>query len=129
MKLPLLEEACQAQLAVTAKDPVPPETVKFCDFGAISKLHEAAACITVTVLAAMVMVPVRAKAVMLASTVYCTVPLPVVLNPEVMCNHETLETAVQPLPKQLPGILTKTWPLKAAADVLTLVGLTVNSQN
>jgi hypothetical protein len=71
-----------------------------------------AACVTVNVWPAMVMVPERAAPVF-AATLYATVPLPVLLVPDVIVIHEALLDAVQ---AHVDPALTATEPVPPAAD-------------
>ena len=71
------------------------------------------ACVTVTLWPAMVSVAVRAVAVVLATALNATVPLPVPLAPEVTVSQLALLAAVQAQPV---GAVTDTEPV-AAADV------------
>jgi hypothetical protein len=85
--------------AVTATDPEPPASAMLWPVGAIVKVHGggagAAAWVTVNVVPAAAIVPVRALVPVLGETVNVTVPLPVPDCPPVMLIQATLVVAVQ----------------------------------
>lgn len=81
---------------VTATDPVPPVSATFCVVGAIVNVHGgggAAACETVNVWPAIVIVPLRAAPV-LAAAVKATVPFPVPDAPLVSVSQGALAVAL-----------------------------------
>ena len=80
--------------AVTVAVCEPPAAMTVCDVGASVYAH-APACVTVTVCAAMVRVPVRGLVDVLPAIVYATVPLSVPDAPFVTVIHEVLLTPVQ----------------------------------
>ncbi len=86
-------------------------------------MHEttAAACVTVNVWPATVMVPVRAPPVF-AATVNATDPFPLPLAPDVTVIHASLRLAVQAQP--VP-VVTVTLPDPPAAAIEVFVGLTL----
>jgi len=71
------------------------ELARFDEVGEIVNVHGAPACVTVNVWPAMVSVPVRDPAPVLAPTLYVTVPLPVWLEPAVTDSHAVFVVAVQ----------------------------------
>jgi hypothetical protein len=74
--------------------------------------HESAACVTVYVPPATVIVPVRVDPVVFAAMVNATEPGPVEFAPLVMVSQDALLVAVQAQPA---GVVTLTLPLPAAA--------------
>ena len=73
-----------------------------------------AACVTVNVMPAIVIVPTRVLPVVLAATLYQTHPRPVPLAPAVMVSHAALLVAVQ---KQLDPVITETLAPVKPVDV------------
>ena len=80
--------------AVTVAVCEPPAATTVCDVGASVYAH-APACVTVTVCAAIVSVPVRGLVEVLPAIVYATVPLALPEPPLVTVIHEELLTPVQ----------------------------------
>src|SRR5947208_17173073 len=74
------------------------DDARFEESGEIEKEHGAPAWVTVKVLPAMVSVPVREVAAVLAPTLYVTVPLPVPLAPAVTLSHAVFVVAVHVQP-------------------------------
>ena len=66
-------------------------------------MHDAPACVTVTVWPATVMVPLRGVTAVLAETENCVTPLPATLLPPVIAIQAALLIAVQGQPL---GVLT-----------------------
>jgi hypothetical protein len=83
----------------------------------------AASCVTLNVLPAMVIVPVRSAAFGLAATVKLTVPLPLPLAPELTVMNGELLTAVHVDDGQLPVKATLTMPVLPEAPKFWLDGL------
>jgi hypothetical protein len=115
--------AVHAQLsaeAVSAMEPVPPEAGRFCAEGEIEKVHAtgAAACVTVNVLPATMMVPLRLVPE-LASTRYSTDPLPLPDAPDVMVSQLVAAAAVQVQPDPAT---TRIVPVDASGTTLLLDG-------
>jgi hypothetical protein len=82
--------------AVTATDPVPPESPTLCVVGPMENVQGgggAAACDTVNVCPAIVSVPLRAAPVF-AAIAKATVPLPVPAAPLLTVSHATFAVAV-----------------------------------
>jgi hypothetical protein len=93
----LLLTAVQLQPApaVTVTVPVVAAAdVRFDDVGEMVNVHGAPACVSVNVWPAMVRVPVRDVVLVLAATLYPTVPLALPLAPEVIVIQLALLTAV-----------------------------------
>jgi hypothetical protein len=85
----------QPVVVVTVKVDDPPPVANEAEVGVSVKLHEAAACVTVTVLPAIVTVPVRDVVAVLLATESDTVPLPAPEAPEVTVIQGVLLDAVQ----------------------------------
>ena len=121
----MLLVAVQAHPAalVTATLPLLPSAGTLAE-GAASTTEQPLPCVSVKVCPAMVIVPGRAPPEVDAA-VYCTVPLPVPLAPDVMVIHEALLVAVhaQPLPP-----VTATLPDPPDAPTLALPGAIENEQ-
>jgi hypothetical protein len=79
----------------------------------------------VTVLPAIVKVPVRGNEAALLATLYTTVPFPSPLLPDVMESHEALLVAVHEHP---PAAVTPALTDPPAADTLTVGGDTLYEQ-
>ncbi len=115
--------AVHAQLfaeAVNAMEPAPPAAGRFCSEGEIEKVHAAgaAACVTVNVLPAMLMVPLRLEPV-LASTRYSIDPLPLPDAPDVMVSQLAAAAALQVQPD--PAV-TRIVPVAPSAPKLVVEG-------
>jgi hypothetical protein len=80
--------------------------------------------LSVKVRPATVNVPLRAGPVA-APALYCTSPLPLPLDPDVMVSHEALLDAVQPQPAL---VVTDTLPVAADAGTDALSGEIANEQ-
>ena len=83
-------------LTVTAK--VPPAATTVVDVGVSVATQVTPACVTVTVLPAMVSVAERLDEVVLATTLSETVPLPLPEAPALTVSHDALLAAVHPHP-------------------------------
>jgi len=97
---------------VTLLLPVPPDAENDWPVGEIDAEQDAASCVTVNVAPAIVNVPVRIEATVLAATSNLTVPFPDPLAPLVTVIHAALLAAVQLQPL---ATLTALLPLAAAA--------------
>src|SRR5580765_2310756 len=91
------------------------------------KLQLAAAWITVTVLPATVITPLRALAPVFASTEKLAVPGKTLLATDVTFSQKTPEVAAHPAQNPVLGTSTVMLPVDAAAPTLTVVGLTLKS--
>ena len=87
---------------------------RFDDVGAIVNVHGAPGWFTVNVLPAIVSVPLREPAAVLAPTLYVTVPLPVPLAPAVTESQPVFVVAVHVQPELA---VTATVPVVAAGEV------------
>ena len=94
----------------------PPPLANDAEPGVRLKLHEAAACVTVTVLPAMVTVPVRDEVAVFPATESDTVPLPAPDAPEVTVIQDALLDAVQ-LQPVVPLTFTVKGPPVEVAEV------------
>ena len=90
------------------------ELARFDEVGEIVNVHGAPACVTVNVWPAMVSVPVREPAPVLAPTLYVTVPSPVPFEPAVTDSHAVFVVAVHVHPALA---VTLTLPVVATDDV------------
>ena len=119
---PLLAVQEQPLPADTATVPLPPDAALEKLVELIEYAHEtgAAACVTLNVWPAMVMVPERAPPA-LAATLYVTGPFPLPLAPEVTVTHPALLLAVQahPVPAD-----TATVPVPPDAAIVAFNGPT-----
>jgi hypothetical protein len=102
----------QPVATLTVLVPVPPDAVNDWLAGEIDGEHDAAACVTVNVVPAIVRVPVRLEATAFAPTLKVTEPLPVPVAPPVIVIHGALLAAVQLHPLATVTVLL---PLPAAA--------------
>jgi len=97
----VIQEALLAALheqpvaAVTLLLPVPPDAVNDWPVGETDGEQDAASCVTVNVAPAIVSVPVRIEATVLAATSNVTEPFPDPVAPPVRVIHGALLTAVQ----------------------------------
>jgi hypothetical protein len=111
----LVEVQLQPVPAVTVTVPVvAADDVRFDEVGAMVNVQGAPAWVTVKVWPAIVSVPVRDEVLVLAATLYATVPLPVPLVPEVIVIQLALlaPVHVQPVPA-----VTVTEPVADEEDV------------
>jgi hypothetical protein len=88
----------QPVAAVTLAPPLPPAAAKDCVVGEIDGEQVAAACVTVKVAPAIVMVPVRLEATVFAATLKAAVPLPEPAAPLVTVIQDALLAAVHAQP-------------------------------
>ena len=102
----------QPVATVTLLLPVPPDAVKDWLVGEIDAEQEAASCVTVNVVPAMVSVPVRLDATVFAATSKVTEPLPDPVAPPVRVIHAALLAAVHAQPV---AAVTPLLPLPPAA--------------
>ena len=93
-------------VVVTVIEPVPPAAGTDCDTGEIEYAHGAcaAACVTVKVCPATVIVPVRGVVMELTPTVNAMVPLPEPLAVPLMVIQGALLVAVQPHPADVATV-------------------------
>jgi hypothetical protein len=113
-----LSDAVDAQPAVVERVKLadPPAVPNEAEAGDSVKLHEAAACVTVTVLPAIVTVPVRDDVAVLAATDSDTMPLPAPDAPAVTVIQEALLDAVQ-LQPVVPVTVTVNGPPTDVAEL------------
>jgi hypothetical protein len=113
-----LLDAVDAQpvVVVTVNVDDPPPVANEAEVGVSVKLHEAAACVTVTVWPAIVTVPVRDVVAVLPATESDTVPLPAPDAPEVTVIQDALLDAVQ-LQPVVPVTVTVKGPPVDVAEV------------
>ena len=113
-----LLDAVDAQLVVVVTVNVddPPPVANEAEVGVSVKLHEAAACVTVTFWPAIVTVPVRDVVAVLPATESDTVPLPAPDAPEVTVIQDALLDAVQ-LQPVVPVTFTVKGPPVDVAEV------------
>lgn len=111
--------AVHAQPVATATVllPVPPEAATDWPVGVMDGEHVAAACVTVNVAPAIVSVPVRGDAIVLAATLNPTVPLPEPVAPLVTVIHAALLAAVHAQPAATATVLLPV-PPDAASERL-----------
>jgi hypothetical protein len=115
---PLDAVRAQPVVVVTVKVADPPPVANDADVGVSVKLHEAAACVTVTVWPAIVTVPVRDAVAVLPATESDTVPLPAPDAPAVTVIQDALLLAVHVQPVCAVIATVDEAPLEAAdADV------------
>ena len=116
----------QAPAAVTVTDPVEASEAEETELGEIEMSH-VPAWLTVTVLPAIVSVPVRGAVAVFAATWNVTPASPVLFGPapDVMVIHETLLTDVH---TQAVGIRTETMPVPPAASCDNVVGVAIAMQ-
>jgi hypothetical protein len=107
----------QLASVVTAMLPVPPVDGTFALSGEMAKAQPLP-WLTVNVWPAIVIVPDRWPPAV-AGALYCTVPLPVPLAPELIVSHEALLVAVHEQPA--PAV-TATVPAHPADGMLAVVG-------
>jgi hypothetical protein len=121
---PALLTAVQSQPApaVTVALPLPALAVTLWDVGFTAYVHGMPSCVTVSVLPAIVRVPVRGDVDALAAIAYVVVPLPVPLAPAVIVSHPALLTAVHAQP--VPAV-TVAVAVSALASTFSDVGLTL----
>lgn len=115
----------QPVATVTLLLPLPPLAVTDCVVGEIDGEHEAAACVTVKVAPAIVIVPVRVDATVFAATLKPTVPLPEPVAPLVTVIHDALLPALH---EQPVATVTLPLPVPPAAVKDWLVGETDGAQ-
>ena len=110
----LAADQAHPAVVVTVNEPVPPAAGTDCDTGEIEYAHGAgaAACVTVKVCPATVIVPVRGVWAELAATVNAMVPLPEPLAVPLMVIQGSLLVAVQAHP---PDVATVKEPEAPAA--------------
>ena len=113
---PLDAVHAQPVVVLTVKVDDPPPVANEAEVGVSVKLHEAAACVTVTVLPAIVTVPERDAVAVLPATESDTVPLPAPDAPEVTVIQDALLDAVQ-LQPVVPVTVTVNGPPDEVAEV------------
>jgi len=110
----LVAVQAHADVVVTATVTLPPPTATFGDVGDTVNAHAAAACVTVTVVPAIVSVPVWLDVDVFAAAEYVTVPLPDPLAPVVTLSHDALLAAVQLQPLVVVTVTEFVPPLDVA---------------
>ena len=113
---PLDAVRAQPVVVVTVKVADPPPVANDAEAGVSVKLHEAAACVTVTACPAIVTVPVRDVVAVLPATESDTVPLPAPDAPEVTVIQDALLDAVQ-LQPVVPVTVAVNGPPDEVAEV------------
>ena len=103
----------QPASAVTVVDPVPPAAVTDWLVGTSAYVQAAAACVTVKVCPAIVIVPVRWVVLGLDDALNATVPLPLPLAPLVTVSHDVL--LLTPVHVQPAGAVTAVDPVPPPA--------------
>jgi hypothetical protein len=104
---------------VTVNDPVEPADGTDRFVGVTAYVQGMPACVTVKVLPAMLMVPVRVDDVAAGLTVTTTVPLPLPERPEVTLSHSVWLAAVQ---EHDASVLTATERVPPAASIVADTG-------